>query len=53
MTKESKGKTVWFSKEVIALVEDYRRKQKKIPSFSDAVNTLLKNVLEHKSKPNG
>ena len=53
MSKESEGKTVWFRKEVIEAVEEYRRKQKKIPSFSNAVNTLLKKVLGHKSKPNG
>ena len=45
MNKESEGKTVWFRKEVIEGVEEYRREQKKIPSFSDAVNTLLKKVL--------
>ena len=43
--KKSEGKTVWFRKEVIEGVEEYRRKQKRIPSFSDAVNTLLKKVL--------
>ena len=45
MGKESEGKTVWLSKEVIEAVEEYRRKQKKIPSFSNAINTLLKKVL--------
>jgi len=43
--KNSEGKTVWFKKEVVEAVEEYRRNQKKIPSFSDAVNTLLKEVL--------
>ena len=45
MSKESEGKTVWFRKEVVEAVEEYRREQKKIPSFSDAVNTLLKKAL--------
>jgi len=50
--KNSEGKTVWFSKEVIAGVEDYRREQKDIPSFSNAVNTLLKKVLNDISGKN-
>lgn len=50
--KNSEGKTIWLEKEVIASVEDYRKKQKKIPSFSLAVNTLLKKILGNKSKPN-
>ena len=45
MSKESEGKTIWLEKSVIAGVEDYRKAQKKIPSFSNAVNTLLKKVL--------
>ena len=45
MSKESEGKTVWFRKEVIEAVEEYRRKQKKIPSFSYAVNKILKKAL--------
>ena len=43
--KESEGKTIWVEKNVIAGVEDYRKAQKKIPSFSNAVNTLLKKAL--------
>ena len=45
MNKESEGKTIWLEKSVIQSVEDYRKGQKKIPSFSSAVNTLLKKVL--------
>lgn len=45
MSKESIGKTVWFETTVIDMIEEYRKKQKKIPSFSNAVNTLLKKVL--------
>jgi len=45
MQKESEGKTIWLEKRVIQGVEDYRKKQKKIPSFSYAVNTLLKKAL--------
>ena len=45
MNKESEGKTIWLEKNVIQGVEDYRKEQKKIPSFSHAVNTLLKKVL--------
>ena len=46
MSKESEGKTVWLEKEVIKKIEDYRREQKEIPSFSNAINTLLKKVLK-------
>lgn len=45
MKEESEGKTIWLEKGVIEMVENYRRKQKKIPSFSETVNTLLKKVL--------
>ena len=41
----SKGKTVWFEEGIIEQIENYRRKQKKIPSFSESVNTLLKKAL--------
>lgn len=43
--KNSEGKTVWFERSVIERIDEYRKKQKKIPSFSHAVNTLLKKVL--------
>ena len=43
--KNSEGKTIWLEKNVIAGLEEYRREQKKIPTFSNAVNTLLKKVL--------
>ena len=52
MNKESEGKTIWLEKGVIEMVENYRRKQKKIPSFSDAVNTLLKKALTVSQKGN-
>lgn len=53
MSKESEGKTIWLELSVIEKIDEYRKNQKKIPSFSSAVNTLLKKVLGHKSKPNG
>ena len=43
--KNSIGKTVWMEKEVIEMVKEYRKAQKEIPTFSRAVNTLLKKVL--------
>ena len=43
--KNSIGKTVWMEKEVIEMVKEYRKAQKEIPTFSHAVNTLLKKVL--------
>ena len=52
MSKESIGKTVWFKKEVIAMIEDYRKAQDKIPSFSSATNTLLKKALTVSQKGN-
>lgn len=45
MNKESEGKTIWLERSVIERIEEYRKEQKKIPSFSLAVNTLLKKVL--------
>ena len=52
MTKESKGKTVWFSKEVISMVEDYRSSKRPIPSFSESINTILKKALTVTQKGN-
>jgi hypothetical protein len=52
--KNSIGKTVWMEKEVIEMVKEYRKAQKEIPTFSHAVNTLLKKALGHpnqKQKP--
>jgi len=43
--KNSIGKTVWMEKEVIEMVKEYRKAQKEIPTFSSAINTLLKKVL--------
>ena len=43
--KNSIGKTVWMEKEVIEMVKEYRKAQKEIPTFSRAVNTLFKKVL--------
>jgi hypothetical protein len=43
--KNSIGKTVWMEKEVIEMVKKYRKAQEEIPTFSHAVNTLLKKVL--------
>jgi len=45
MSKESEGKTIWLEKEIIGMIENYRKAQGKIPSFSKAVNTLLKKGL--------
>ena len=45
--KNSEGKTIWLEKNVIQGVEEYRKAQEKIPSFSYAVNTLLKKALGH------
>jgi predicted transcriptional regulator len=35
-------RSVSFDDDVLKLIEDYRRKQNKIPSFSKAVNNLLR-----------
>jgi predicted transcriptional regulator len=35
-------RSVSFDDDVLALIENYRRKQDKIPSFSKAVNTLIR-----------
>ena len=43
--KNSEGKTIWLELSVIERIDGYRKEQKKIPSFSLAVNTLLKKVL--------
>ena len=54
MSKESEGKTIWLELSVIEMIEGYRKEQKKIPSFSNAVNTLLKKALGYpnqKQKP--
>ena len=37
-------KTVNFDAESVKIIEDYRRSQKKIPNFSEAVNTLIKKI---------
>jgi hypothetical protein len=37
--------TVTLSQEIVDLVEDYRKQQKEIPSFSKAVNDLLFKAL--------
>jgi len=51
--KDSTGKTIWLERSVIEKIEEYRKKQKKIPSFSHAVNTLLKKALGNRSNLNG
>ena len=35
-----------FSDDVVKLVDDWRRQQTPIPSFNQAVNTILRNYLE-------
>jgi hypothetical protein len=41
-------KLIAFEDDVILLVEDWRKQQTKIPSFNEAVNTMLR-VLMHPS----
>ena len=50
--KNSEGKTIWLEKNVIQGVEEYRKAQEKIPSFSSATNTLLKKVLNDITRKN-
>ena len=52
MGKESEGKTIWFTKEVISMVEDYRSSKRPIPSFSESINTILKKALTVTQKDN-
>ena len=39
-------KSITFNKDVEDAVEDYRRKAKPIPTFTKAVNDLLKKALK-------
>lgn len=40
--KEGEGRTIRFEPDVVRIVEDYRRRQARIPSFSEAVNELIR-----------
>ena len=42
--KEEEGirKTISFERDVKEIIEEYRRKQKDIPSFTEAVNEIIK-----------
>jgi len=45
-----KRKSISFDDDIARLVEDWRRKQQKIPSFSRAINTLVKKALNSEVK---
>ncbi len=43
--KGGEGKTVWLSREAIELIENFRSRRRPIPSFSEAVDEIVREYL--------